>query len=298
MNYNYDVQEEQWMALPLSNRAVSLDISRSIPTWSHPGPLSAPQLQWFMDPSRRSEVPETPTQWVMDASALDHTLHPSTTWTMNSSSSKDPSIPWTIDSPGLGDSTSSSMPCIIDTSGLKCFPEPQIPGLLGPPILPSPSEPLTPTCSYIPDVPMGPSRDKPVLSSPGSSSHHPNSPPELLFVHTTPADSTSLSHAKRPVPGYRSTARLTTAQGSRRHYHQHVKRFFCHYENCPQSEPDPQSPSKGGFTTRKDRDRHEAKHKPEIRCHWRNQQGEQCTRLFSRMDNMRDHVRRIHRRKF
>ncbi|OGM45229.1 hypothetical protein ABOM_005892 [Aspergillus bombycis] len=299
MNYNYNVQEEQWMALPLSNRDAAVDISRNVSTWPHP--LPEPSLQWFMDPSSRSEVPETPVQWVMDASAFGHTIYPSTPWTMDSSSSKDltgPSIPWVTEPLDLESSTSSSMPCIMDTSGLKCFPEPQIPGLLGPPILASPSEPLTPTCLHIPDVPMEPpSRDKPILSSPGSSSSHPSSPPELVFAHIAPGDFTSLSHSKCPVPG-RSTARLTTAQGSQRHYRQHARSFFCHYENCPQSAPDPQSPSKRGFATRKDRDRHEAKHKPEIRCNWRNQQGEQCTRLFSRMDNMRDHVRRIHRRKF
>ena len=285
MSCNYDVQKEQWMALPLSNGATSLDISRNVSTWPHPEPLPAPPLQWFMDPSSHGELLEAPVQWVMGPSALGHAV--------------DASEPWIINSSGLENPTGPSIPLIMDTSGLKGFPELPIQGLLGPPILQSSSGPPTSSASCIPYVPTGPlSRDELILSRPASSSRYQGSPPQLLRDHVTLSDSTSLLHAKCPIPGYRSTARLATPRDVRRPHRQQVKRFFCHYENCPQSVPDPQSLSKRGFATRKDRDRHEAKHKPEIRCQWRNQYGEQCTRLFSRMDNMRDHVRRIHRRKF
>lgn len=50
----------------------------------------------------------------------------------------------------------------------------------------------------------------------------------------------------------------------------------------------------GGFSSKKDLARHEAKHNPEIQCEWHGPNGEQCVRMFSRMDNMKDHVRRIH----
>ncbi|KAB8219343.1 hypothetical protein BDV33DRAFT_231581 [Aspergillus novoparasiticus] len=284
MNRNYDVQEEQWMALPLSDGAASLDVSRNVSTWSHPEPLPGPPLQWYMDMSSHSELLETPVHWVMGPSALGHAV--------------DPPAPWIINSSGLENRPGQSMPLIMDTSGLKGFREPPIQGLLGPPILQSSSESPTSSASCIPYVPTGSlPRNELILSRPESSSCYRGSPPQLLD-HAAPSDSTSLLHARCPVPRSRSTARLATPPDVRRPHRQQVKRFFCHYENCPQSVPDPQNPSKRGFAIRKDRDRHEAKHKPEIRCQWRNQHGEQCTRLFSRMDNMRDHVRRIHRRKF
>lgn len=54
----------------------------------------------------------------------------------------------------------------------------------------------------------------------------------------------------------------------------------------------------GGFSSNKDRARHEAKHDPRIRCEWRGKDARgvevRCDRVFSRTDNMKDHVRRIH----
>jgi hypothetical protein len=52
----------------------------------------------------------------------------------------------------------------------------------------------------------------------------------------------------------------------------------------------------GGFSSKKDRARHEAKHNPRILCEWVGEAGERCGRRFSRVDNMKDHVRRIHRK--
>ncbi|KAL2356076.1 hypothetical protein BJ546DRAFT_589476 [Cryomyces antarcticus] len=86
-------------------------------------------------------------------------------------------------------------------------------------------------------------------------------------------------------PGCASRAKFNRGCDLRKHYKRHMKSFFCRHEGCPQS-------TGGGFSSKKDRTRHEAKHNPGIVCEW-----EDCDRLFSRMDNMRDHVRRIHRRK-
>ena len=71
----------------------------------------------------------------------------------------------------------------------------------------------------------------------------------------------------------------------RKHYTQHRKHLFCRFSGCPQA-------TSGGFSTNKDRARHEAKHSPGVQCDW-----EGCKRVFSRVDNMKDHVRRIHCRK-
>lgn len=107
------------------------------------------------------------------------------------------------------------------------------------------------------------------------------------------------------------TSRATFIRGCdlRKHYNRHSKHLFCRVPGCPQSEaaamavaqaqdptcPDPsQLILSGGFSSKKDRARHEAKHNPGIRCEWRGPDGEECGRLFSRMDNMKDHVRRIH----
>lgn len=85
-------------------------------------------------------------------------------------------------------------------------------------------------------------------------------------------------------PGCTSTAVFTRGCDLRKHFRRHTKTLFCHHEDCPQS-------IEGGFSSKKDRDRHEAKHKPGVSCEW-----EGCDRVFSRVDNMKDHVRRIHRK--
>lgn len=84
----------------------------------------------------------------------------------------------------------------------------------------------------------------------------------------------------------------------RKHYNRHRKHLFCRHDGCAQA--DPAVPG-AGFSSKKDRDRHEAKHNPGIRCEWWNGprdgkgEGEGCKRVFSRVDNMKDHVRRIHK---
>ncbi|KAF2838548.1 hypothetical protein M501DRAFT_914815, partial [Patellaria atrata CBS 101060] len=83
-------------------------------------------------------------------------------------------------------------------------------------------------------------------------------------------------------PGCTSRAVFTRGCDLRKHHKRHTKSFFCQYEGCPQS-------TGGGFSSKKDLARHEAKHNPEVSCTW-----EGCDRVFSRVDNMRDHVKRIH----
>jgi hypothetical protein len=68
----------------------------------------------------------------------------------------------------------------------------------------------------------------------------------------------------------------------RKHFKYHIKYLTCRYPECDQS-------GKGSFATRRDRDRHEKKHKPGVRCTW-----EGCEKVFSRTDNMKDHVKRRH----
>lgn len=82
------------------------------------------------------------------------------------------------------------------------------------------------------------------------------------------------------------TSKSTFQRGCdlRKHYRRHTKTLFCRHAGCPQA-------TEGGFSSKKDRARHEAKHNPQITCEWSG-----CDRLFSRLDNMKDHVRRIHKK--
>jgi hypothetical protein len=86
-------------------------------------------------------------------------------------------------------------------------------------------------------------------------------------------------------PGCSSRVSFTRACDLRKHFNRHKKSLFCRFENCPQA-------NEGGFSSKKDRDRHEASHNPQIQCEW-----EGCGRIFSRVDNMKDHVRRIHKKR-
>ncbi|KAJ9613994.1 hypothetical protein H2200_002130 [Cladophialophora chaetospira] len=102
-------------------------------------------------------------------------------------------------------------------------------------------------------------------------------------------------------PGCTSRATFTRGCDLRKHYNRHSKHLFCRVDGCPQSEgaaaaraKSADQPLTGGFSSKKDRARHEAKHNPGIKCEWRGPEGEECGRVFSRMDNMKDHVRRIH----
>ncbi|KAF2429491.1 hypothetical protein EJ08DRAFT_650342 [Tothia fuscella] len=83
-------------------------------------------------------------------------------------------------------------------------------------------------------------------------------------------------------PGCTSRAVFTRGCDLRKHHKRHTKSFFCRYPGCSQA-------SGGGFSSKKDLARHEAKHNPGVVCEW-----DGCDRVFSRVDNMRDHCKRIH----
>ncbi|EAW08401.1 putative C2H2 transcription factor [Aspergillus clavatus NRRL 1] len=85
-------------------------------------------------------------------------------------------------------------------------------------------------------------------------------------------------------PGCTSPAVFRRGCDLRKHFNRHRKHLFCRHEGCPQA-------IAGGFSSKKDRARHEAKHNPGVECEWPD-----CGRVFSRVDNMKDHVRRIHRK--
>ncbi|KXG54530.1 Zinc finger, C2H2 [Penicillium griseofulvum] len=135
-----------------------------------------------------------------------------------------------------------------------------------------------------------------VSSSPAHSFYEPDSPP------TAPGSASGSGYNSNT--GDLSNYGIKTDDGSwrcaykgcssksvfhrgcdlRKHFNRHRKHLFCRYEGCPQS-------TKNGFSSKKDRARHEAKHNPDVFCEW-----EGCGKVFSRVDNMKDHVRRIHRK--
>jgi hypothetical protein len=87
-----------------------------------------------------------------------------------------------------------------------------------------------------------------------------------------------------PLPGSRSTqegqsSHLRTIPTRPR---ERKKLYFCRYKDCSRA-------SRDGFPSRSVRDRHQAIHDPKISCAW-----EGCTRLFSRVDSMKKHLRCMH----
>jgi hypothetical protein len=114
-------------------------------------------------------------------------------------------------------------------------------------------------------------------------------------------------------PACSSRALFTRGCDLRKHFNRHSKHLFCRFKGCAQSAAKVQEsardkanswenrkagsvPGNGGFSSKKDRARHEAKHDPKVMCEWVGEGGERCERKFSRADNMKDHVRRIHGR--
>lgn len=156
----------------------------------------------------------------------------------------------------------------------------------------------------------------PLSTSPaaGATPEHflsPSSAPAVSIESTSPAPSDFESFSSRPHPpsplsnpgdlrrygiptgdgawrcahpGCTSQAVFRRGCDLRKHFNRHRKHLFCRHKGCPQSR-------QGGFSSKKDRARHEAKHNPGIVCEW-----DGCGRVFSRVDNMKDHMRRIHRR--
>jgi hypothetical protein len=71
--------------------------------------------------------------------------------------------------------------------------------------------------------------------------------------------------------------------------------YFCRVPGCERAaQSQAQSDPAKGFGTAKDRARHEASHDPQVKCSWHTSGKGHCSRVFSRVDNMRDHVKRVH----
>ena len=140
---------------------------------------------------------------------------------------------------------------------------------------------------------------RPTLRSNSTSS---NSSLHAYGIPVTDPNSASGQPAWRcAYPGCTSRATFTRGCDLRKHYNRHSKHLFCRVDGCPQSQAAAAARStdgtlSGGFSSKKDRARHEAKHNPGIKCEWKGSGGEECGRIFSRMDNMKDHVRRIHKK--
>ena len=95
-------------------------------------------------------------------------------------------------------------------------------------------------------------------------------------------------------PGCKSEVVFTRACELRKHFRSHIKHLFCRFPSCATNQ-NSDTRRRGGFSTKKDRSRHEATHNPRIRCEWDGEGDERCLRVFSRADNMRDHIRRVHK---
>ncbi|CAG8010026.1 unnamed protein product [Penicillium salamii] len=128
-----------------------------------------------------------------------------------------------------------------------------------------------------------------ISSSPPRSFSDPDSPPPP----SSASNASDLRNYGIPTgdglwrcahPGCSSQLLFKRGCDLRKHFNRHRKYLFCRYEKCPQS-------TQNGFSSKKDRARHEAKHNPGVLCEW-----EGCGKVFSRVDNMKDHVRRIHRK--
>lgn len=133
-----------------------------------------------------------------------------------------------------------------------------------------------------------------IASSPPHSISDPDSPPAAPgSASGSGSNSGDLKNYGIPMgdgtwrcahPGCSSQAVFHRGCDLRKHFNRHRKYLFCRHEGCPQS-------VRNGFSSKKDRARHEAKHNPGVFCEW-----EGCGKVFSRVDNMKDHVRRIHRK--
>lgn len=145
----------------------------------------------------------------------------------------------------------------------------------------SPSNPPIPG-STIPNTPF---LNTPATSLP-STSRSPS--PSSLSSRAHPCnDLTSYGHLNPETgawtcayPHCSSKAIFIRPCDLRKHFNRHNKNFYCRYEACAQNH-------EAGFSSKKDRLRHESKHNPGVQCEW-----DACERVFSRVDNMRNHMAR------
>ncbi|KAJ5542566.1 hypothetical protein N7535_004988 [Penicillium sp. DV-2018c] len=162
--------------------------------------------------------------------------------------------------------------------------------------LPQNTQWLSPEPFFQSTQPIQPQTERPISTASSPAHSHsisisdqdPDSPPQStsasnadLTLYGIPSEDGTWRCA---YPGCTSQASFRRGCDLRKHYNRHRKYLSCRYEGCPQS-------VRSGFSSKKDRARHEAKHNPGVLCEW-----EGCGKVFSRVDNMKDHVRRIHRK--
>ena len=140
-------------------------------------------------------------------------------------------------------------------------------------MLPTPSSHQLPSSLSVPST---------VGSGAGSSSRGPSRSPSPHAADLYNYGTLNTDHRtwRCAYPGCNSKAIFVRPCDLRKHFHRHNKQFFCRHEGCPQA-------TEGGFSSKKDRARHESKHNPGVPCEW-----EGCERIFSRVDNMRNHMQR------
>lgn len=139
--------------------------------------------------------------------------------------------------------------------------------------------------------------DIPELSPPSTPSISSLEAYGILIESSNPA----LRTWRCAYPTCSSRATFTRGSDLRKHYHRHSKHLFCRYDGCPRSEKVASAIAEhcemsliGGFSHQHDLERHEAQHKPNVQCEWVGRNGQRCSRMFSRTDNMKDHVKRVH----
>lgn len=198
---------------------------------------------------------------------------------------------------------------ILNTSGLSSVPSSNIaPDLAD---FSYEEQVLTPTSPHlvIPDVQLGPQSDCVLpklaqqLAVPSIlPSISPSSSSSLELEDSISRDDTRAPVSRDPslkfwrcsYPDCASRVLFTRPCDLKKHYQRHFKAFYCRVEGCFRSTSisagEKGSSTLGpGFSSKKDRLRHEMKHDPRIRC-------EECGKNFSRVDNMKDHMRRLHKR--
>lgn len=129
------------------------------------------------------------------------------------------------------------------------------------------------------------------MSTPSNSLDYADSGRSGVSRRSSSTDGTLPYPSGCTFPGCSSKVLFTRRCDLTKHYKQHLRQFFCRVEGCRMSEAASKSTSGDkrpvGFSTKKDRIRHEKMHNPSIIC-------EHCRKVFSREDNLRDHVHRLH----
>lgn len=133
----------------------------------------------------------------------------------------------------------------------------------------------------------------PSMTRPGTTDESMTCEQIVVSVDTLQSGSTTAHAWRCAFDGCSSRMLFTRQCDLRKHYQRHTQQYYCRKDGCDRSHK-LNTPNISSFPSKKDRDRHEAMHDPRIKCAWR---GGICGRTFSRLDNMKDHVRRVHEKR-